>query len=387
MKKYLCLAAIIVQLFGVTVQFCAEYMYPVATYNNEIVLFHQIDTKQTNILLWNPETENLTSLLPAYFCPVNVKILPDNSGFSFIHHGRIHIKKWNSRSCRSINLFEPIYNIEQIEWLTSEICYFHAKYGEHFGIYGADLSGKVICIIQKDSADCMYPQIKNEKLFYIERINDPHKKASVHSVILNPAKMLETMNNDRNMELSFVDTEKASIIFDNNQISENLIFLTMISTKKGYVITYNPKIKHEQENIDFSVYYITHQSDGWSNTKLFSFMLPLELINGENQYRLFESIVPCLPKWYKNIMYYVTTQKNDYFMESTLKKYDLNNNCSSTIVHYKFNSLATLLPPLHRDEICVYGGTMGVDKTQYSLPFLYPFNDSYKAYVPVSIIP
>jgi len=388
MKKYCC-----VIMWGVFQLFCitnlnADYLYPVVSYsvnNNEnVLLLHQNGLHKTTILCWDPSTQELMPVLSSRFSPAGVLLLPDGSGFSFIEHGRIYIKRWNSRSPKAIDIFEPIYTIEHIQWLTSDICYFHAKYTNRFGVYAAHISGDVICLVRQDTADCMYPQIVGKQLYYIERsMNADHYTVTIRCSSIPALERLWGLS-DSSQEISLmpvIDSKKAQLIMHKDDLA--CIFLKMISAKEGYVIGYDSSLKEEQEYVDFLVYYMVKDQQGWMHRKLFSFSIPLELVVDGSPDRLFESIVPCLPKKFGDTFYYVAVEQDNDCIRSYLKTYELHSGTISVLASCESDRICALLSPVKCGDIILYGGSVQqYKKKSFLLPFFYPYNDAYKAHIP-----
>ncbi len=389
MKKYCCtIISVILQVFCIMTNLNADYLYPVVSYsvNNSqhVLLLYQSELHKTTVLCWDPSSHELTPVLASRFSPAGILLLPDGNGFSFIEHGRIYIKHWNSRSPKAIDIFEPIYAIEHIQWLTSDICYFQAKCGDLFGIYAAHVSGDVICLAQQDSTDCMYPQIVGDQLYYIERsMNADHYAATIkrNSIPALEGKF-ELADDTQEMSLiPVVDAKQSQLIMHKDDLV--CIFLKMESAEEGYVIGYDPSLREEQEYADFSVYYMVKNKQEWVNSKLFSFSIPLELVVDGSHDRLFESIVPCLPKKFEDTFYYITVEQDDECIRSYLKSYELGSGTISVLASYEADRICTLLSPIKCGDTMFYGGSVQQYKNRsFLLPFLYTYNDVYKAHIP-----
>lgn len=280
-----------------------EYMYPVASLDNETILYiHQTAPHAIQLFEWNTITNESEQALWSLFNPAEVQLLPGNKGFSFIDNGRLRIKSFVKRTAKTIDFDEPIFNINGLYWLDEHICYCSAQYNNHFLLFQLHDDGRVNYLVCRKNKDCMYPQKIGNQLFYIER-----EKNELNN--FNYAIMQTTYSEDAasGLVISFYD--------------EPIIFLNMISENEGFVIGYK-KDYEKQGLVYFFYYHLIYKEKVWHKVFLFSFIIPSYLFLENNEDRLFESILPLLPRIINNKIYFVDCSNNENnFLE--LYYYDL----------------------------------------------------------------
>ena len=326
-----------------------EYLYPVAcikrNFGNCIYLMHQISLNKIDLLQWHEESKAITKVgsLPSTIS--GIKALPDNSGFSFINQGQLFIKLFSKRSPIAISLADKLlYNIEIVEWIDSDHCYFAAKKNDVWEIYVVSvLSGDIQTIAQSEQGDCMYPQIVDSCVYYIER-SFTKKSYQVKCIHLNNNKASD---------------KEAFLIIDLK--SDPAAFLKMVSPILGFYISY-PESLQITKQCDTSVPFEYHQiywdekSNCWHNKKLFNFCIPVDMIIGDGKYRLHESLLPFISHYTSRGIYYFDCTdplSKSKSKESNSKK-ELCRNLSGTwyeampvsIFFYSFNSQQTSLKAL-----------------------------------------
>src|ERR1700722_17690204 len=143
-----------------------EFLYPVGVYDKQgeslVYLLYQKTIGHIELWLWNPTTKKIHKALLSSFTPAGLRMLPGGSGFSFIDNGRIKIKQFAKRSPRSLDLYEPIYDIGIIEWINPFQCYFSAKENNRTKIYQANTRGEIVQVVGSATYDCLYPQKVND---------------------------------------------------------------------------------------------------------------------------------------------------------------------------------------------------------------------------------
>src|SRR5579872_7448020 len=118
-----------------------EYLYPVAAYKtpegaSRLLLLYQKSSANIELWEWDPITKHANKALPASHTPAGVRMLPDNSGFSFIDEDRIRIKKFTKRSAKTLELREPLHSLGPVTWAEDGTGYFHAQGKKNFCIFG-----------------------------------------------------------------------------------------------------------------------------------------------------------------------------------------------------------------------------------------------------------
>jgi len=309
-----------------------EYFYPVHTFkgdNGHMVLLMRQDTqKHMQLWLWSSATNQYEKLLSSQFNPVAVQLLPDNSGFSFMDNGLIKVKSFEKRSPKTIEIYEPIYDINFVNWIDQTHCYFHAKYGNRYGIYQVDLEGTLMPIITSKTYDCLYPQKVGTQLFFIERdLENNHRivatkyPALVHTHMSADQIFMEYEKKDQFKKLP--ETRETECVINFGQ--QYIAFLSMISEHEGFAVGYPAKIESNDETICFQFYHMKKVMGVWKREELFTFRLLTKLIFDDN-YSLCENLLYLLPLACKYGIYFHSYEKNN-FLESLY--YDLENKRST----------------------------------------------------------
>jgi len=327
-------------LFMFTMTHPYYFMYPVASlHDGKIILFIKQQTKQhIDLILWNNETHQETSGLWSLFNPAGLQLLPDETGFSFIDNGRLRIKYFNKRSPKTIDFDQYFFNITIVNWINSQECYFSAKMNDWYAIFHCNIDGTTHKLVSEKKAHCIYPQKINDNLFFIkETIN---KEYSI--VWTNYLK-----NDDKN------DIQLKTIInFNNNPI----MFLHMISEQEGFVINQDQNKSSDQKNIVFHYYHIFKLSDIWNKKCLFSFEIPSILLLSNSSCRLYESLLPLIPRFIDKKIYFVDSLKNDD-NKLELFSYNLENAMIESIcTTKKYKKYINFFVPIKSGQKLIFGG-------------------------------
>lgn len=221
-KLFLCFLLLLMSMFYNLPILPQEFLYPVAatTKNGKtkIYVLHQKSINNVELLVWDPQTKVCSQGLLSTYTPASLKILPNGDGFSFIDDGRIRIKKFDKRSPKAIDIYEPLYDISQLNWIDEHNFYVSAKKNNKFCIFHIHENGLIKPILEdlqdlnldlancdftgnyredrnRENRDCedrncvnrdredrncvnhdcvgrdfMYPQKVGNSLFYIERV-------------------------------------------------------------------------------------------------------------------------------------------------------------------------------------------------------------------------
>ena len=156
-----------------------EFLYPVATFNNDgqnfIYVIYQKNVHHLELWSVNRETMAANKVLMSNFNPAGIKLLPNQSGFSFIDNGRIRVKYTNKLPSLSFDFEYPIYDFHTVEWINDRHFYFSAKAGKRFCVFLCDTNTKQTkTLIEKEvcsriNEDFMYPQIIGDKVYFISK--------------------------------------------------------------------------------------------------------------------------------------------------------------------------------------------------------------------------
>ena len=291
-----------------------EYVYPVASLGNgkPIVYIHQHSPDSIELREWNPTTNNSEQMLWSVFNPAGLQLLPDNSGFSFIDNGRLRVKLFQKRSPKAIDFDEPFFGINGLQWIDNHTCYCSAQYNNNFALFELHDDGTLQCLRAETGKHCMYPQKVGDQLFYIERCATKSAIGDIHYQIVSSS----YQNND-------LHCSQAELIVD--FYNSPIIFLTMLSDTQGFVVEHAQSIDSENLIMPFAYHQIIKEGGVWHKKRLFSFSVPTCLLLDSEQ-RLYESLLPLLPRVIKNKVYFVDCSQNKncilepYFYELLTKK-------------------------------------------------------------------
>ncbi len=274
LRKIVLLSLLLIPHFP---SFAQEFLYPVAPDNRDpdsIYIIRQLSLDNIQLWRWNRQTKRAVQELCSLWTPAGLRCLPSGNGISFLHHGLPKIKFFHKRSPKTVGLTLPLYNLSAPEWLNDSLFYFYAKHHSQKGyaIYSSTIDGEVTLLADDKKADCLYPSIKSNSLFYIKRSIDGD-----HFLVTKKLNSLQ---------------EGIAILALGNTPSA---FLNMHSTKHGYFMEYDVVNSLKKEMLKCSFYSLECVRDIWQKSLLFSFFLPLSLVIGSDPNRLYESIAPCLP--------------------------------------------------------------------------------------------
>ena len=285
-------------LFYIQIMPAVEYIYPVASLGNgtTILYIHQYCSTKIELFKWDTKTNHTEQILWSIFNPAGLQLLPDNSGFSFIDNGRLRIKLFQRRSPKAIDFDDPLFNINALHWIDEHSCYCSAQSTDNFALFELYDDGTMQCLVEEKGKDYMYPQKVGEQLFYIERCAAEDASDALHYHIIR--------SSYPNNNLCLTATELIAD-FDNTPI----IFLTMLSDTEGFVVEHAQSIDSDSLTTHFSYHQIIKEGDVWCKNLLFSFTIPCNLLLNDKQ-RLYESILPLLPRVTNNKVYFVNCDKN-----------------------------------------------------------------------------
>jgi hypothetical protein len=304
----------------------AEYVYPVAAASAEqVYVLYQKSTDHIELWLWNSITKKASKALLSTFSPAGLQLLPDGSSFSFIDNDRIRVKLQGKRQPRAVGFCEPVYDVSLIHWIDNESFYFSAKEKERYSIFHGTIYGTCHRIIGLKRGDCMYPQLKGNDLYYIERYDENHYAIVSIPYPTIPREECQPCNDPEKFEervqaimqeqievtrRSYADLSKKSLVTDFG--TSPIAFLQMISDSFGFVIEHPASINRSDIIIPFTCHAIELVNNTWNARTLFSFDIPAQLLISGSSQRLFESLLPLLLRYDdKNSVFFVNTNKND----------------------------------------------------------------------------
>lgn len=302
----------------------AEYVYPVAAASAEqVYVLYQKSVDHVELWLWNSITKKASKALLSTFSPAGLQLLPDGSGFSFIDNDRIRVKMQGRRQPRAVGFYEPIYDISLIQWIDHEAFYFSAKEKDKYNIFHGTIYGTCHRIISIKHGDCMYPQLRGSDLYFIER--DDNNDYAIVSIpyptipreecvpCTDPAQFEERvkaiMQERGEVSIrSYADLSKRSLVADFGK--HPIAFLRMYTDTFGIVIEYPAFVNRADTFIPFTCHAIERMHDEWQTSELFSFNIPAQLLMTGSSQRLYESVLPLLPRFdEKKSLFFVNTNK------------------------------------------------------------------------------
>ena len=307
-----------------------EYLYPVGMSVKQERVYVAYQKTATHLELWEWDyiTGYANQLLLSRYSPAGFTLLPDESGFSFIDNGLLKIKQFIKRSPRTIAFDAPIYQVELVHWMDPTTCYVAGRYNDYSGIFQIDWDGMVQPAIYQEGRDALYPQKIDDLLYYIERTEDDaqYRLVCTHYQIAS--------HEEWNERITACQTHKRGETLIDFQ-SQPIAFLHMSSHDEGVAVGYPLAISRKDKAIPFKLYRLFIEGQKWNAKELFSFSIPTALLlSGTNQ-RLYESILPLLPKVCQNHIYFVDSSTTEFL---TLHRFDLSTaeitQCAKGAQHY-----------------------------------------------------
>lgn len=356
-----------------------EYIYPVASLvqNDEkyLYLIHQLSSNHIELLLWNPRSKETQKVLLSRFIPAGLQMIPGEQGFSFIDHDTLRVKMHHKRSPQLIDFEEPLYNLTLISWINESTCYFSARNNSMFGIYQASLQGHYDCIIASDDYDCLYPQKVNDLLFYIERDKEfshkivciPYEDLSYHNH-LDPARYLHYQRKTEFIKREYTTIPRLTLL---NLEKRSIAFLQMINESEGFFIEHPSTIEKTDSTITFFYHYVYRTNSIWNDKILFNFSIPTHYLVYKDSSRLYESMLPLLPRYVPKYGFlYVDAGSSNDKTSLGIYMYDIK---TERVVCLNAQENHSLFGILIDDTLMYYGGIVAHEDTL--LPRMWLAND------------
>lgn len=290
-----------------------EYLYPIVNLDDSnILVMHQKSLDSIELLSFNSSNNTFQKLLSSLYLPAYVKLVPGKKKYSFIHNGRIYIKSFSKRTPRGIDMYQPICDIQSLQWVSDHECVFSAKYKNHYKIFMYDLhkEGGTLYALGNlnDAINYIFPSCIENSLFCLiqKGCNELYEIAQLE---WNPIPFDEALNGT-----------SSSVFIKNYSIQHTkpLCFLVMNNQTQGYAIEI---VEHNKEGNFFTFGCCRIDLQQESLTSLFEFQIPEHFIIGQDENRFFESIYPLLPNYTKDIIYF--THYNSELKRLTLHQYNL----------------------------------------------------------------
>jgi hypothetical protein len=282
-----------------------EFLYPIgiSESNNKKRIYVVYQKNILHLELWSldlnmksPHKELMSSYNPA-----GIKFMPNEKGFSFIDNGRIKLKYFNKRSTINFEFEFPLYDFHTVEWLNEELFYFSAKAGKRFCIFLCNtntkgiknLIGRDLCSRTND--DFMYPQIISNKIFFISK--SVHKLTESNYESFGNYKIMA-----KDLEQNLETNKQSEVILRKGE--QAIAFLKMISEREGFFIAHPNKISKHERTLHLKYLHLQNINSEWQYDKLFDFYIPLKYLTKYSDERIYESILPFLPKHEGQKIYY-----------------------------------------------------------------------------------
>lgn len=334
-------------LFSCVPLCAAEYLYPVGFHpeRNSFYVVYQKSATHLELWEWDARSQYANQLLLSRYTPAGFTFLPDYSGFSFIDNGMLKVKQPFKRSPRTIEYNAPLYNVEQIHWIDSRTCFASGKYQDYFGIFQIDWDGCVAPLVLKEGYDYLYPQKINDTLFFIERCKKGHCK-----IVSTAFQAYDDLPDDFNNSMVLY-LENQPVISELLSFDVPIAFLHMVSEHEGYVVSHPHILLQKNPSVPFEYYHISYEKGIWQKTQLFAFTIPTALLAGRN--RLYESILPLLPRVCQMGIYYVDSSETACL---GLYHFDTETHTKRTLVE---SAPQHLLGIVNHNYGIMYGGQLG----------------------------
>ena len=236
--------------------------------------------------------------------------------------------------------------------------------------------------MESSTYDCLYPQKINDQLFYIERsyCNEGCRYAIMQSIY--PYIPYEEGNNFNVIEHFEIRTQELIKRQENKDRKNNnelhyekrmiadfgdqaLAFLHMRSEYEGFVLEHPNKIDKQDKTIILSVYHLEKKPHAWRKTYLFSFEVPLHLLLPESSSRLYESMLPLLPRYDENEIHFVDCARYKESFNLNVYTYHL---ADGTIKALSNEAAQVRIAPLKIKDLIYCGGSIVPDAD--SAPYL-----------------
>ena len=280
---------------------CEEYLYPIANLNDTtILMMYQKSLDDIELVSFNPNNNKIQKLLSSLYLPAYVKIIPGKKRYSFIDRGRIYIKDFSKRTPRGIDIYQPIHDIQSLQWINDHECIFSAKHKNHYKIFMYDINKEggmlhALCNLT-DDINYIFPSFADNTLFCLIQ-RDSCELYDVAQIRWNPIVFEQALQNHGH----HFSIQSYAIHHTNS-----LCFLTMHNQIQGYIIEI---IKHDQTEKIFTFGCCKIDLEKKHLSHLFEFYIPEEFIIGMENTRFFESLYPLLPYYTKEKIYFTSYDK------------------------------------------------------------------------------
>ncbi len=319
-----------------------EYLYPVGHIEQDgfkLLLLYQKSVHHVELWQWDPVSQEAGKALLSSYTPAGIALLPHGNGFSFIDNDTIRVAYTDKRSPMLIPLYEPLYDFTTVHWFDAQHCILSAKEKERFGIYIVDVEGQCTQILHDKECNYRYPYLIQNNIFYIQVHGDHHSimQGTIDLAAITIPKKLTAQDIFNGMsERAYYPVQNVQSIIDCKE--GHVAFLTMQDPHIGFYLEHPARIDRHDTTISFVYHQIAKQGDAWHDKVLFTFSIPMAYLMSPQE-RLYESILPFLPKPIGNVVYYFHCP--DGTTSTQLWKYDLKE-YTATQLTYAYQSVIGL---------------------------------------------
>lgn len=237
--------------------------------------------------------------------------------------------------------------------------------------------GVVDALVQHDDIDYMYPQKVNDQLFFIERTTNHHyflaqtiypTSPRTEPCEEEPISLERTilLNHDEQPVRALVCTKQIHHEIDFGD--QPVAFLHMVSETEGYYLEHPGMIDRSDVLIPFTYCTVKKLVDeSWIHQQLFKFSLPAHFVLNASDYRLYESLLPLLPRHIEqkdesrigNVIYFVHCE-DPISLKTGIYAYDLATHTiqqvSKNLTHDPAGT--AFFAPIIVGDFTFYGGTL-----------------------------
>lgn len=305
---------------------------------NKLFVIYQKNINEKE--LWSIDTTNkkVEKNISFFLCPLAIKILPGNIGFSFINNNKLKIKYFHKRSVKSIQFDDVLNDFTDLEWINDKVCYFSAKRYNRNVIMIYNIDGHNLKIIEENNfGESLKPQKFENKLFYIVRSDKLY--SIFRTNFLNPFEE----DDQNNKIIEFKEEDNLAKIIDFQE--KPIVFLKVFSKESGFFA----KIENflEDENV-YTISYnkFTQKDLNWDVEKLFTFKIK----NINDCFN--KNLDVFMPHHFKN-----QYQNDDIFFTNLDDNENMNifNYCNSKITQQTFSINQHLFAPFLVKDKFYYG--------------------------------
>jgi len=332
-----------------------QFLYPIDQLDDEnVLLMHQISSDDIELLVWNKNTKLALRELTSLYLPAHVQLLPSKQAYGFLDRGRIRVKAFTKRTPKTIDISQPICDIQSMRWITDEQFYFVAKFRGYYKVFLYDIAdqGGVLYALTNldDDANYTFPCKVGDRLFYLAQTSDGLFQFVSNKWKPHPYEGNRNTIQNKGLLGCCFDLQAQTITHDNP-----LCFLHMLDEQHGFVIEMFEK-KSYQTLFQFGCCAINLENNKCTIERLFEFTLPENLMVGQGANRLYESIYPLLPRYYKSAIYFTTYDPE--CGQCYIAHYNLENHIQSRCTATRSASIAYqhLFAPLILDNNQILAG-------------------------------